>query len=463
VATHAIKKVHMVGIGGIGVSALARLFAAQGVFVTGSDQSPVTTKHIQAIGIPVSVGPYRAKNVPKDADLVVFTNDVLRNNPELTQARTLGIKTLSYPEALPLALGKQHIIGVSGTHGKTTTTGMIGMILLEAGWDPTIVIGSLFTPINGNARLGKGRYAVVEADEYKRAFHNYPSQVAVVTNVEEDHLNYYRDLDEIQQSFRKFLSLVPRSGLTVSCGDDVGAREVTSHLACCALWYGIEEHNDLRAIHVQLDGPETHFQVSYLGKPFASFSLRVPGLHNVRNALAAIAVTSHLGVPLEHIQKALKEFPGARRRFEFVGEGRGISIIDDYAHHPTELAATLRAARSRFGRRRLIAIFQPHTYTRLRDFFKGFVDALTLADLVIIPPTHGVAERENIAEISKTYTSETLAGAVKRKKTEAIAVPTFEAALAATTALMKKGDVILTIGAGRVTDLAPKLLAVLKK
>jgi UDP-N-acetylmuramate--alanine ligase len=463
VSSRGIKKVHMVGIGGIGVSALARLFAAQKIYVTGSDLSPLTTKHVRALGIPVAVGPYRAKNVPKDADLVVFTNDVLNDNPEIAQAKRLGIKTLSYPQALPIALGKQKIIGISGTHGKTTTTGMIGTILLEAGWDPTIVIGSLFTPINGNARLGKGHYAVVEADEYKRAFHNYPSQVAVVTNVEEDHLNYYRDIDEIKQSFRKFLSLVPRGGLVVACGDDTGARDVTAHLECCALWYGIDPHNDLRAEILQLEGPETRFRVHYQGKPLASFALRVPGLHNVRNALAAIAATSHLGVPLEHIQKALREFPGARRRFEFVGEGRGIDVIDDYAHHPTELAATLRAARSRFGKRRIIAVFQPHTYTRLRDFFKGFVEALTLADVVIIPPTHGVPERENIGEISKKYTSESLAQAVNKKHTDAAATPTLDAALATVIALMKKGDVILTIGAGRVTDLAPKLLAVLKK
>ncbi len=458
------RRVHFVGIGGIGVSALARLFAASGARVSGSDlkASPVTSS-LGTVKIPITIGPHRARTVPTDADLVVHTNDVSRDNPELVRARKLGVPTKSYPEALPIILGHRKIIGVSGTHGKTTTTGMIGSILLGANWDPTIVVGSLLKNLNGNARLGHGEYAVVEADEYKRAFYNYPSKIAVVTNVEADHLNYYRDIDDIRGAFRHFLLLVPRSGVVVGNGDDPGVRAVTEHLHGRALWYGIGSVNELRAVRVKLTGPQTTFDVQYHGKLVGHFKLRVPGLHNVQNAMAAIAVTSHLGVPLADIQKALLEFPGAWRRFEFIGELGGVTVIDDYAHHPTELRATLSAARARFGKKRITAIFQPHFYGRLRDFFDEFVAALQLADRVVVPPVFFVAGRENDAKIRVRFNSGSLARAVKRAGTPAVAAKDMDGALKAAVQGVKRGDVLMTIGAGNVTELAPRILKSLKK
>lgn len=458
------RRVHFVGIGGIGVSALARLFAASGAKVTGSDlkESPVT-RSLAGLRIPIAIGPHRAASVPIDADLVVHTNDVSSDNVELIRARRLGIPTKSYPEALPLILGHRKIIGISGTHGKTTTTGMIGSILLGAKWDPTIVVGSLLRNLNGNARLGHGEFAVVEADEYKRAFHNYPSKVAVVTNVEADHLNYYKDIEDIRDSFRHFLDLVPRSGVVIGNGDDAGVRAVTGHLHSPALWYGIGSNNELRAGRVTLNGPKTTFYVTYHGKPVGKFGLRVPGLHNVKNAMAAIGVASHLGVPATDIKKALLEFPGAWRRFEYKGEVDGVTVIDDYAHHPTELRATLSAARSRFGKKRITAIFQPHFYGRLRDFFDEFVQALQLADRVIIPPVFFVAGRENDAKIRVRFNNNTLAKAVENAGVTAFAAQDMEAALSAAVRGVRRGDVLMTIGAGNVTDLAPKILETLAK
>jgi UDP-N-acetylmuramate--alanine ligase len=457
--TAKFARVHFVGIGGIGVSALARLFAWSGSRVTGSDLKESTvTQSLRQLGIPIVIGPHRAAHVPAKIDLLVHTNDAVLTNPEIQRAKRMGVPVKSYPQALPLMLRDQKIIGISGTHGKTTTTGMIGSILTEAAWDPTIVVGSLLPTLKGNARLGKGDFAVVEADEYKRAFLNYPSHVAVVTNVEADHLNYYRDIEDIRSAFRSFVGMVPRKGLVVACGDDPGARAVTENLTCCSLWYGVNPGNELRATRIRLSGQFTKFTVEHFDTPLATFELRVPGLHNVKNALAAIAVTSHLGVPLKHIQKALREFPGAWRRFEFKGQEAGVTVIDDYAHHPTELRATLEAARARFGKKRIVAIFQPHFYGRLRDFFMEFVKALQLADRVVIPPVFFVAGRENDALIRQRFNSQTLAAAVTKAGTPAVATPDHDSALVAALTGVTRGDVLMTIGAGNVTQLAPRIL-----
>ncbi|MFO0703043.1 MAG: UDP-N-acetylmuramate--L-alanine ligase [Candidatus Andersenbacteria bacterium] len=451
--------VHCVGIGGIGVSALARLLAASRVYVTGSNLGPsATVDYVKRLGIPVSVGPHRAANLPREADLVVYSNDVPASNPELVAARKRRVRVMSYPEALPLLFAGKRLIGVSGTHGKTTTTGMLGSVLVQAEWDPTIVVGGMLPTLRGNARLGAGRDFVLEADEYKRSFLNYPCDVAVITNVEADHLNYYKDLDDVRSAFREFAALVPRKGLVVACGDDTGTRLVTHDLHCGVLWYGLDKRNELVADHLKLDGPHTTFRVSYHGKPHGSFKLLVPGEHNVYNALAVIGVAAHLGVPLKHVQAALASFPGASRRFEIVGEVRGITVVDDYAHHPTELRATLQAARSRFGKRRIVVIFQPHFYGRLRDFFGEFVEALQLADLVIIPPVFAVAGRENDAAIREKFNSETLAAAVAKKGAHADATTSLDAALTAALGHARRGDVLMTIGAGQVTELAPKLV-----
>jgi len=458
-----VKWVHCVGIGGVGISAYARLMAASRVYVTGSDLSAARSEYVRKLGIPVAVGPHKAANLPAEADLVVHTNDATPDNPELVAARRRKIPVLSYPQALPMLFRDRQLIGISGTHGKTTTTGMVGSVLVDADWDPTIVVGGMLSTLRGNARLGAGKHFVLEADEYKRAFLNYPCDVAVVTNVEADHLNYYKDVDDVRSAFREFIGLVPRGGLVVANGDDPGARTVTESIECCALWYGTDEVNELRATNVKLDGPRTHFRVSYHGKPLASFKLRVPGMHNVRNALAAIAVSSHVGVPLKHIQAALESYPGAGRRFEIVGEVNGVTVIDDYAHHPTELRATLQATRSRFPKGRLIAIFQPHFYGRLRDFFPEFVEALRLADIAIVPPVYAVAGRENDAAIREKFNSQTLAAAAKRKGTHADATSTLDDALTAALGHARKGDVLMTIGAGQVTELAPKLVAALKR
>lgn len=456
------KRVHFVGIGGMGISGLAKLFMGEGAVISGTDRNETrATQAFAKQGVAIAIKEYAARNLPKDAELVVYTKDE-EANPEVQAAKRRGLQTKSYPQAVPIAFGKRDIIGVSGTHGKTTTTGMVASILLEAEQDPTVLVGSWYTFLGGNSRLGQGRFAVIEADEYKRAFYNYRPTVAVVTNVEADHLNYYRDLEDIHSAFRDFVAMLPRHGVLAACADDPGAMRVAATAQACVITYGLSKDADLRAKNVRLTGPVTRFTVSYQGDPLGTFELRVPGIHNVRNALAAIAACTYAGVSVASVRKALANFPGAWRRFEFKGEQRGITLIDDYAHHPTELEATLRAARDRFGRRRIVAVFQPHFYGRLRDFFGDFVKTLKLADRVVIPPVYFVEGREREAPgVRDQFNSETLAAAAKRAGVDAVATPTMEAAIAAVVADAKKGDVILTIGAGNVTEIGPKILAAL--
>jgi len=453
-----------VGIGGAGVSALAKLFVAKGYAVEGSDLKRSTNvKTLEKLKIPIAIGAHKASNLSAKTSLLIYTNDANTNNPEISKARRLKIPVMSYPQALAWFLRDYKTIAISGTHGKTTTTAMLAEILVKAGFDPTVVVGSSVASLAGNARLGRGIYAVIEADEYKKAFLNYSPHIAVVTNIEADHLNYYKNLKNIERAFRDFIEKVPRGGLVLANADDPGARAAAGVRDCCVAWYGLGSQNDLFANKINLRGPFTTFNVEFHDRNLGQFKLRVPGLHNVKNSLAAIGVASHLGVPLKQIKKALGEFKGTKRRFEFKGEAKTITVIDDFAHHPTELTATLQAARERFGKRRLVVIFQPHFYGRLKDFFGEFVKALNLANMVVVPPVFYVAGRENVAKISKSFNSKTLAAAVNKAGTRALAAPDMRAALALTMASIKSGDVVMTIGAGNVTELGAKILKQIAK
>ncbi len=463
------KRVHFVGIGGMGISGLAKLFMGEGAVISGTDRNKTrATEAFVKQGVPITIAEYAAHNLPRDAEMVVYTKDE-EQNPEVAEAKRRGLIVKSYPEAVPVVFGDRAIIGVSGTHGKTTTTGMIAAILLEAKSDPTVVVGSFYGFLGGgsageggNSRLGQGRFAVLEADEYKRAFLNYKPTVAVVTNVEADHLNYYKDLEDIHTAFRDFVATLPDYGALIACADDPGARRVAAGHSGCTLLYGLGKDADVHGKILTLKGPVSRFSVTYHGESLGTFSLRIPGEHNVRNALAAIAVAAYAGTPVAAIRKALAEFPGAWRRFEYKGEVNGVALIDDYAHHPTELEATLRAARDRFGKRRIVAIFQPHFYGRLRDFFKDFVRVLQLADRVVVPPVYFVEGREaDEPRTRELYNNETLAAVVKQKGTDAVATPTLEEAVVAAAAGARKGDVIMTIGAGNVTELGPQILKAL--
>lgn len=340
---------HFIGIGGIGISAIARMLALQGKKVTGSDNSAsLITEDLQKLGIEVAIG-QRAENVPKDAEAVIYTVAVKEDNPELMEAKKRGLECVSYPQFLGELSKKMFTIALSGTHGKTTTTAMIGHIMREAGLDPTIIVGSKMLDLeNSNFHAGRSDYLVVEACEYKRSFLNLHPKILVITNIEAEHLDYYKDLADIRSAFEEMKSKVPEDGKII----------------------GEAEYEKIKT----------------------DFELLVPGKHNIANAQAAVAAALALGISEERAKEALKTFRGTWRRLEYKGERDDKVFYDDYAHHPTETEASLRALREKYPDRELVCIFQPHRISRIKSLFSNFVSALRLADRVFITPVYAASE-----------------------------------------------------------------------
>lgn len=453
-----IKQAHCVGIGGIGVSALAKILHEKGINVTGSDVHwTKAIEQLEKMQIKIKIGPYQANNLPNNTEILFYTSDEWPNNPEIKAAISKKIPVKSYPEGIGLVLSDQKIIGAAGTHGKTTTTAMIGIALMAAKKDPSIIVGSLLKEIDGNARMGQGPYAIVEADEYRRAFLKYTPQIVVINNIEEDHLNYFKDLEDIKIAFREFAQNVPSNGVIIANGEDQNVRSVLQNIKTKIIWYGKSQNNDLVANNITLKGPTTSFKVLYKGKTLGNFELLIPGLFNVYNALAALAVALVTECDLEAVKKSLAKFKGAWRRFEITGEKNGIVVIDDYAHHPTALKKTLEAARQRYGKRRIVAIFQAHTYDRLQAFFNEFVEALKVADRVIIPPVYSVTGRGEDLKLKDIFNNQSLAKEVAKQGISSVAAPDLESTKVAVLADKKKGDVIMTIGAGNITEISDQI------
>lgn len=382
-----IKKIHFVGIGGIGMSGIAELLADAGSGVSGCDvKRSATTARLAARGIDVAVG-HDASHV-QGADLVVFTSAVKGSNDELDAARAQGVRVMKRAEVLGAIVNAKRGIGISGTHGKTTTSAMVATVLEEAGLDPTILIGGIVRNFESNAKAGRGEYLVVEADEYDRTFHHLHPQIAVVTNIEADHLEYYESFENIVEAFRIFLAGVQEGGLVVACIDDpTVARVIRSARRCVT--YGLSKNAEIRATNLEFHARGSSFEVPGLG----FFKLFVPGEHNVRNALAAIAVAREVGIDPSKTATALAKYLGVDRRFQILGEYQGAIIVDDYAHHPTEIRATLQAARSGYPDRHIVALFQPHLYSRTRDFAREFAEALAIADVSLVSPIYAAREK----------------------------------------------------------------------
>ncbi len=448
------RPVHFMGISGAGMSALAELCARRGVVVTGCDAAGGATSDLDRLGIGVQRGHDPAHVTGHRA--VVVTSAVPKDHPELARARALGIPVVRRAEALADATaGAERLVAVAGTHGKSTTTVMVTDALKGAGIDATGVVGARVRAWNGNLSPGADRVFVVEADEYDRSFLALDPQVAVVTNVEADHLDIYRDLDDIRATFARFVS---RARWLVVCADDEWANRLPSPPTAEVIRYGISSP-DARMVARDVrtaDGGST-FSVVFDGKPLGTAALRVPGLHNVRNALAAIAVgVGTWGAKLDGLARGLASFAGVERRFERLGEAAGVTVVDDYAHHPTELRATLAAARTAYPGRRIVAAFQPHLFTRTRDFAGDFADALGDADVVCIADIYPARERP-----LPGVTSGLIADAMTRAgRRPAWTGPRTELA-AALADLVRPGDVVITLGAGDITTSGPELLALL--
>lgn len=444
------------GAGGVGMSGLAEiLLLSTPLEISGCDLNPSeNTERLLTLGARIATG-HDARHVA-EADLVVVSAAVDESNTEVQEARRRGLPVIRRAEMLAEIMRLKQGIAIAGTHGKTTTTSLTGMVLTEAGFDPTIVVGGQVRILGTNARLGKGDFLVAEADEYDRSFLELTPVVAVLTNIEADHLDTYRDLADILDSFTIFANRVPFYGAVVACVDDPGVAGILPRIKRRVVTYGESPQAMLRASEIALEASGTTFEVREgdtwsLGK----VRLRLPGKHNVANALAAIAVGRELSIPFPVIARALAEFTGVVRRFETKGERDGVLVVDDYAHHPTEIAATLAAARQVYPRRRLVALFQPHLYSRTRDFAEDFGRALSACDVAVVTDVYPSREKP-----IPGITGELVAVSARQAgHARVVYVPEKEKVVGELERLVISGDLLLTMGAGDVVKLGEKFLA----
>ncbi|MBF6598967.1 MAG: UDP-N-acetylmuramate--L-alanine ligase [Dehalococcoidia bacterium] len=454
------ERVHMIGIGGVHMSAIARILLAWGHTISGSDQKAnATTAGMERLGVRVAIG-HAAENIG-DAQLVVATSaSTFWDNPEIAEAKRREVPVIKRAEMVARLMDGRFSIAVAGTHGKTTTSGLIAHMLVEAGLDPTYLIGGEVRTLGTNAAPGEGKYIVVEADEFDRAFLSYAPDVAIITNIEADHLDIYRTMDALEDAFAQFAANVPQDGHLIACADDPRLRQLVGSGA------GVRAH-DVQTYALDHDAtwtagvpkPEERgqaFDVRASGRGFGSFTIELAGRHNVRNALAGIAAGDTIGLDRDVIRGALASYRGAERRFEHVGEAGGVTVMDDYAHHPTEVRTTVAMARERFGRRRLVALFQPHTYSRTaylldewRTCFEG-IDALYIAETYAAreTPEAGIGAAELAAAVASPRA--TYAGSL-------------DEAAARIAGELRAGDVFITVGAGDVETVGPKVLESLRR
>lgn len=456
---HKVKNIHFVGIGGIGMSGIAEVLINLGFKVSGSDlASNATTQRLESFGAKLYQN--HAKENLIDADVVVVSTAVSDQNPEVVAARERHIPVV--PRALMLAelMRFKQGIAVAGTHGKTTTTSLIASILAEAGMDPTFVIGGKLESASTNARLGAGEHIVVEADESDASFLHLSPILAVVTNIDHDHMETYEhSFDKLKSAFVEFLQQLPFWGMAVVCIDDHNVREILPRVTKPVTTYGLSEDANIRASEIRADNGKMHFKVTRINGVRTQFdvTLNLPGQHYVQNALAAIAVASELNVPDAAIVKALAEFKGVGRRFERYGEvptGKGgtFTLIDDYGHHPVEMRAVIAAARDAFPDRRLVLAFQPHRYTRTRDCFEDFVQVISSADVALLTEVYSAGESPIVAADTRT-----LVRAIRvLGKVEPIFVETKDELPVAIINLVQANDVVIVMGAGSVGQVAHK-------
>jgi UDP-N-acetylmuramate--alanine ligase len=455
------RRVHFVGIGGIGMSGIAELLVNLGYSVTGSDlrRSEITDR-LASLGVGISVG-HDARNLG-DADVVVVSSAVHQDNPEVTAARSRHVPVIPRAEMLAELMRLKVGIAIAGAHGKTTTTSMVAWMLERAGLDPTAVIGGRLSAFGSNARLGGGQYMVAEADESDRSFLKLSPTIALLTNIDREHMEAYGTFDRLVDAFAEFAGSVPFYGAVLACVDDGPVAALLPRLTRRIVTYGFAESADVRGIDPVTDGQSGRCRVQYSvrgvpnGTGVGALTLSIPGRHNLQNALGAIGVGLEIGVPFDRIVAALAEFRGAERRYQGRGTVNGVTLVDDYGHHPTEIAAVLRAARD--GRPgRIVAVFQPHRYSRTRDLLNDFGPALALADVVVLVDIYAAGELP-IPGINL----ETLAASVRRDVNDLHVVPNLDDAAAEVGRLARPGDVVVTLGAGSIGTLPDRILRVLR-
>ena len=385
-----IQHIHFVGIGGIGMSGIAEVLLNLGYHISGSDiKETEVTRRLQALGCEISYG-HRKENV-REVDVVVISSAIRQSNPEVEAAEQRLIPVIPRAEMLAELMRMKIGIAIAGTHGKTTTTSLIATVLAAGGLDPTVVIGGRLNSIGSNARLGQGDFLVAEADESDGSFLKLMPTIAVVTNIDPEHLDYYRGIDEIKETFLSFLNKIPFYGLAVLCLDHPNIQSLIPRLKKRFTTYGLTTQADFQAKEIVFEGLSTTFDVIYRNQDISRLKIQMPGLHNVYNALATLATAFELDIPFRVVQETLRDFSGIQRRFQIKGEKKGILIVDDYGHHPVEIMATLRAARTGWERR-IVAVFQPHRYTRTQTLFHDFLTAFNEANVLVLTDIYPAGE-----------------------------------------------------------------------
>ncbi len=449
--------VHFVGIGGIGMSGIAEVLLNQGYKVSGSDlKASDITRRLQGLGATIFEG-HRAENLVH-SDVVVISSAVRKDNPEVITARQRKIPVIPRAEMLAELMRLKYAVAVAGSHGKTTTTSMVATVLSAAGLDPTAVVGGKVNVLDSNAKLGKSELMVVEADESDGSFlHLHPS-ITVVTNIDPEHMDHYGTLDNLKDAFTAFCNRVPFYGLNVLCLDNPNVQSLLPRLEKRAVTYGSSHMADYRLEGIRLEGFTTRFEAFRRDEPLGEFRVRMVGAHNALNALAVIAVAEEMDIPLDVVRSALSEFGGVQRRFTVRGEVAGVTVVDDYGHHPTEVQATLAGARRAFGRRIVVA-FQPHRYTRTHDLLKEFATSFNDADVVFVSSVYAAGE-----ERIPGATGDALADAVRAHGHRDVTFVEKRTDLAkALLPRLREGDIVLTLGAGDITQVGPELVELLKQ
>lgn len=438
------KKVHFIGIGGISMSGLAEILLERGYKVSGSDmnESSMTNK-LSKMGAEIYIG-HKGENI-KDVSLVVYTAAISKDNPELIKASELNIPIMDRADFLgQLMKGHKFNIAISGTHGKTTTTSMVSHIAIKANLDPTILVGGVLDIINGNVRTGKSEYFITEACEYKASFLRFFPYIGVILNIDADHLDYYKDIEDIQNTFIKFAQIIPKDGYLIAYCEDERMAKVLSQANCNIVTYGLN-HGDIRAENITFDEKGCpSFDVLRNNTKIFSVNLHVPGKHNVLNALASISIALTLNINEESIVDGLESFYGTHRRFEHKGVKNGVTVVDDYAHHPTEIKATLSAAQN-YPHSRIFCVFQPHTYTRTYSLFNEFTECFHGVDKLILADIYAAREKD-----TGLVSSDTLGDKLREKNIDCVNLHSFEDIVKYLKNHLKSGDLLLTVGAGDV-------------
>ena len=451
---HTPLAVHFIGIGGISMSGLAEILLEEGFHISGSDaKESALTDALEKKGAQIYYG-QRASNISDSTDVVVYTAAIHPDNPEFARAKELGIPMLTRAELLGQIMRNYDTpIAVAGTHGKTTTTSMLSHILLKGDCDPTISVGGILPAIGGNIRVGQSETFLTEACEYTNSFLSFFPKISIILNMDADHLDFFKDIDDIRRSFRRFAELLPADGTLIINADTPEYQSITEGLSCQVITYGLENNADYTASDITYDEfGHASFNVRYKGSDLGRCSLKVPGSHNVSNALSAVAAGRLLNLPWEVIAEGLLSFTGTDRRFQYKGTVGGVTIIDDYAHHPTEIEATLKAA-ANYPHRKVWCVFQPHTYTRTKALLPEFAQALTLADHVVLADIYAARETDTLG-----ISSEDLADRIRELGTPCEYFPTFDEIENFLLENCTQGDLLITMGAGDIVNIGEQLL-----